>query len=136
MTNLYEVVIYDAAVGEEGKIEEFMRALPMSIREIYFNCSNEFTLESINILNSRGLNSITHLEYFFDVIRDLRRVDESLYFKKKDMGVRIEPLKFDEALNIVTVFPKIRNIWIPIKGFKSVSGKKIQFPALESLVLG
>lgn len=66
-----------------------MKALPPSIRRLYLSCANDFGINCVNLLNSRKLHKITHLEYFFDVIRDMRRVDESLYFKEKSRGIRI-----------------------------------------------
>lgn len=94
---------------------QFMNALPPSIRRLYLSCANEFGISCVNLLNSRKLNKITHLEYFFDVARDMRRVDESLYFKEKSRGIRIEPIKFEDAYQIANYFPRIKNAWVPLK---------------------
>lgn len=45
----------------------------------------------------------------------MRRVDESLYFKEKSRGIRIEPIKFEDAYQIANYFPRIKNAWVPLK---------------------
>lgn len=95
-----------------------MATLPKTIKHIYFNCSNEFNRNCITTLFKRRMLRITRIEYFYNIQRLLRRVDESLYFRDKEKGIRVEPLDYPDTHYMTSCFPNLKNVWIRIKNYR------------------
>uniref|UniRef100_A0A1J3J188 Uncharacterized protein n=1 Tax=Noccaea caerulescens TaxID=107243 RepID=A0A1J3J188_NOCCA len=65
----------------------------------------------------------------------MQRIDENMYFKERDRNTRIEPLRLRTTNSIFEHFPKVKNIWFPIKNYSRVK-KKIPFEKFDDLILG
>lgn len=68
---------------------------------------------------------------------NLKYLDESLYFRFNEQGIRIEPVEYENANYLAHCLPNLKTCWLRAKRFKP--GRKvvyINYKMLESLVVG
>jgi hypothetical protein len=85
-------VVFEGFIADEHNIIELVKSLPKSIKNIILNCSNDFNRQCIEAMKEKNLEHLEILEYYYDIRNHLRDLDESLYFRLNEHGIRIEPM--------------------------------------------